>query len=35
MYAKLLIRVESTLEDFDITEIQKKKFESVEGEDAY
>lgn len=27
MYAKLLIQIESTLDDYDITEIQKKKFE--------
>lgn len=30
MYAKLKLRIESTLEDYDITDIQKRKFE---GED--
>lgn len=30
MYARLKLRIESTLEDYDMSEIQKKKFE---GED--
>ena len=32
MYAKLKIRIESTLEDYDMAEIQKRKFEG--GEDV-
>ena len=35
MYAKLLIRLESTLEDYDMTDIQKRRFESGEGGEAF
>ncbi len=35
MYAKLLIRLESTLEDYDMTEIHKRKFESGEGDESF
>jgi len=27
MYAKLLIRIESTIEEYDMSEIQKQRFE--------
>jgi hypothetical protein len=39
MYAKLSMQIESTLDDFDMQEIQKKRFESIESttdaSDAY
>ena len=31
MYAKVSLQLETTLDDFDIQEIQKKKFESLES----
>lgn len=33
MYAKICLQIESTLDDFDMQEIQKKKFESLESND--
>ena len=39
LYAKLSLQIESTLDDFDMQDIQKKKFESIESttdaSDAY
>mmetsp|Transcript_15432 Transcript_15432/g.19471 ORF Transcript_15432/g.19471 Transcript_15432/m.19471 type:complete len:91 (+) Transcript_15432:247-519(+) len=35
MYAKLKIRIESTLEDFDMTEMQKQKFEAEDEESSF
>ncbi len=39
MYAKVSLQIETTIDDFDMQEIQKKKFESLEssddGTDAY
>jgi hypothetical protein len=33
MYAKISLQLESTLDDFDMQEIQKKKFEALESND--
>ena len=35
MYAKLKIRIESTLEDYDITEMQKQKFEAEDVDSSF
>lgn len=35
LYAKLLIQLESTLDDYDMTDLQKKRFESGEGDEAF
>lgn len=35
MYAKLKIRLESTLEDVDITELQKQKFEAEDQASSF
>ena len=33
MYAKISLQIESTLDDFDMQEIQKKKFEALQSND--
>ena len=35
LYGKLKLRLESTLEEFDVAEIQKKKFEGEEDDSAF
>ena len=39
MYAKIRLQIETTLDDFDVQQIQKKKFEALEqidnSNDAY
>ena len=35
MFAKLKLSIESTLEDYDMNEIQKKRFESGEGDEVF
>ena len=35
LFAKLKIRIESTLEDFDISEMQKRKFEAEDDQNSF